>query len=304
MTPQMRAVNDSRRHLASHYSIRRPCKHTFVSELRATISQLLDDGLSANEIAHRLDVARSTVGYHLLVLRGGADKRVSPSQKETTGPAAPPLVTRDKVRRLLDAGNSRVAVARLLGLSRSTVSYHARQLGADIDARCARRYDWQQIGRYHDEGHSPAECRATFGFSKPAWHQAVRRGLIAPRPARMPLEQLLARGQRRNRNHLKQRLFDAGLKSRACESCGLSEWRGQSIPLALHHVNGDRHDNRLENLQILCSNCHGQTDNWAGKNLPSRLHRPVARDGRRDGGIGGDVKSTRAPAPRRARNTT
>jgi DNA-binding transcriptional ArsR family regulator len=242
----------------------------FVSELRATIAQLLDDGLSGNEIAHRLEVARSTVGYHLLVLRGGAEPRASSSEKHTTGPAAPALVTQEKVRRLLDAGTSRAATARLLGLSRSTVSYHARRLGKGVDARCARRYDWAEISRYYAEGHGVAECRARYGFSKPAWHDAIRRGLITPRPARMPLEQLLAAGQRRNRNHLKQRLFDAGLKSRVCESCGLSQWRARPIPLALHHVNGDRHDNRLENLQILCPNCHGQTDTWAGKNLPAR----------------------------------
>jgi DNA-binding CsgD family transcriptional regulator len=248
----------------------------FVSAVREAVAELLEEGLSANEIAHRLDVARSTVGYHLLVLRGNVAQRASSSQKQNTGPAAPPLITREKVCRLLEAGNSRAAVARLLGLSRSTVSYHARRLGKDIDTRCARRYDWHKISRYHDEGHGVAECRARFGFSKPAWHEAVRRGLIAPRPARMPLEQLLAAGQRRNRNHLKRRLFDAGLKSRECESCGLSEWREQPIPLALHHINGNRHDNRLENLQILCPNCHGQTDNWAGKNLRPRTPAPDA----------------------------
>ena len=82
----------------------------------------------------------------------------------------------------------------------------------------------------------------------------------------MPLDELLAAGPRRNRNHLKKRLFDAGIKARRCESCGLASWQGQDIPLTLHHVDGDRHDNRLENLQILCANCHSQTDTWSGRN--------------------------------------
>lgn len=51
-----------------------------------------------------------------------------------------------------------------------------------------------------------------------------------------------------------------------CEKCGLDEWRGSPLSLALHHVNGDRHDNRLANLQLLCPNCHSQTDNFAGRN--------------------------------------
>jgi len=83
----------------------------------------------------------------------------------------------------------------------------------------------------------------------------------------MPLDELLVAGPRRNRNHLKKRLFDAGINARRCESCGLASWQGRDIPLTLHHVNGDRHDNGLENLKILCANRHSQTDTWSGRNL-------------------------------------
>jgi 5-methylcytosine-specific restriction endonuclease McrA len=58
----------------------------------------------------------------------------------------------------------------------------------------------------------------------------------------------------------------AGLKDERCERCGLTDWRGQPLSLALHHVNGDGADNRLENLQLLCPNCHSQTPNFAGRN--------------------------------------
>lgn len=54
------------------------------------------------------------------------------------------------------------------------------------------------------------------------------------------------------------------LKEQKCEICGLTEWQGKPIVLQLHHVNGNPTDNRLENLQILCSNCHSQTDNFCG----------------------------------------
>jgi DNA-binding CsgD family transcriptional regulator len=240
----------------------------FVSQIRDAVSRLLAEGLALNEIAHRLGVANSTVGYHVHALREQTEKGVATANRiQGRTPVAAPSVTRQQVRRLLERGYTRAKIAETLGLARSTVTYHATRLGEDVDARCARRYDWRAIRLFYEEGHSVEDCRANFGFNKQSWHAAIRRGLITPRPARIPLEQLLVAGPRRNRNHLKRRLFDAGIKTRTCDSCGLTEWRGRAIPLALHHINGDRHDNRLENLQILCPNCHGLTDTWAGRNI-------------------------------------
>ena len=51
----------------------------------------------------------------------------------------------------------------------------------------------------------------------------------------------------------------------ACENCGLIEWLGQQIPLEIHHINGVNTDNRIENLQLLCPNCHALTDNYRGR---------------------------------------
>jgi DNA-binding CsgD family transcriptional regulator len=252
----------------------------FVSEIRADIHRLLAAGLSQNEIAHRLAVARSTVGYHVAELRRLDDVRAHVAQRNEGShpPVAPVAVTREQVRSLLDAGMTRAAVAQQLGLARSTVSYHARNLNRGTDPRFARRYDWVEIACYYDAGHTPAQCRSRFGFAKPTWHDAIRRGVIVPRPARAPLEQLLVAGPRRSRGHIKQRLFDAGVKERRCEVCGLETWRGLPVSLALHHVNGDRHDNRIQNLEILCPNCHAQTDTWAGRN---RHREPVASTLRR-----------------------
>lgn len=68
-----------------------------------------------------------------------------------------------------------------------------------------------------------------------------------------------------NSSSIRLRLFKEGLKEHKCECCGNTEWLGQPIPLELHHINGIHTDNRLENLQILCPNCHAQTDNYSGK---------------------------------------
>lgn len=55
---------------------------------------------------------------------------------------------------------------------------------------------------------------------------------------------------------LKKRLFKCNLKKRKCEFCGIVKWKGLDAPLELDHINNDHWDNRLKNLQILCSNCH------------------------------------------------
>lgn len=52
-----------------------------------------------------------------------------------------------------------------------------------------------------------------------------------------------------------------------CESCNLEEWLGNKIPLELDHINGVNNDNRIENLRILCPNCHALTPTYRGKNI-------------------------------------
>ena len=70
-------------------------------------------------------------------------------------------------------------------------------------------------------------------------------------------------------SHLKTTVFRLGLKENKCEICGITEWQGKSIQCELHHINGDPTDNRIENLQILCPNCHSQTDNFRNRKVMS-----------------------------------
>ena len=65
---------------------------------------------------------------------------------------------------------------------------------------------------------------------------------------------------------LKRWLIKHGVKKNQCECCGISEWNGKKLNCALHHKDGNKHNNRIDNLIILCPNCHSQTDTFAGKN--------------------------------------
>jgi hypothetical protein len=84
---------------------------------------------------------------------------------------------------------------------------------------------------------------------------------------KIPLEKILVRGSTyRGNSKLRKRLIEAGLLAQKCAECGLTTWRGNPLPLHLDHINGDHTDNRLENLRILCPNCHAITDTWCRSN--------------------------------------
>jgi AcrR family transcriptional regulator len=174
--------------------------------------------------------------------------------------------TREAVRTLLETGLSRTAIARELGISKPTVTYHARKLGLPVDTRCNRRYDWVAVQRYYDLGHSITECQRHFGFARKTFADAVRRGAVRSRPQSPPAVTYLT-AARQHRGTVKRALLRERLKENRCELCGIVEWQGAPLTMALHHINGDGRDNRLENLQFLCPNCHSQTENFAGRNV-------------------------------------
>lgn len=84
-------------------------------------------------------------------------------------------------------------------------------------------------------------------------------------PKRSLKDVLIKKSDYLTSSHLKERLFKEGVKKEKCETCGIENWCDLPISFSLHHINGIVNDNRIENLMILCPNCHSQTNNFAGK---------------------------------------
>ena len=103
----------------------------------------------------------------------------------------------------------------------------------------------------------------TTHFTRAGW----RRGSSNPVVPRRALHELPVLGRLTNSRRLKNRLVESGVLLHACSECGITQWRGSALVLELHHVNGDRTDNRVENLRILCPNCHSQTSTYRGRNI-------------------------------------
>lgn len=98
--------------------------------------------------------------------------------------------------------------------------------------------------------------------------QGWRAGIRVPVVPRTPLVEVLVKGRPApSTSDLRKRLIAEGLKQHRCERCSLTSWNDQPIPLELDHANGRRDDNRLENLRVLCPNCHAQTETYRGRNI-------------------------------------
>lgn len=103
----------------------------------------------------------------------------------------------------------------------------------------------------------------TSHFTGAAWNQGARYQAFGKHP---DLQALLVDGSSCQSFKLKNRLLKAGILAPVCASCQCAEWLGQPIPLELDHINGVNSDNRLENLRLLCPNCHALTATYRGKN--------------------------------------
>jgi 5-methylcytosine-specific restriction endonuclease McrA len=122
--------------------------------------------------------------------------------------------------------------------------------------------NYDQVKKYIKENSISTEHFKGMGWNK---------GMRYFRP-QISLDEILVENSTYQSFKLKKRLFQSNLKKQKCEECG---WKKVSkdgrLPLELDHINGKRHDNRIENLRILCPNCHSLKPTHRGLNRKKML---------------------------------
>lgn len=91
-----------------------------------------------------------------------------------------------------------------------------------------------------------------------------------PKPKTKNLEEVFSVGIKRESTHLKNLLLRHGILEYKCSVCSLNKWLDKPITLQLDHIDGDTLNNTLENLRLLCPNCHSQTETFTGRNSKNR----------------------------------
>ncbi|MFH0912528.1 MAG: HNH endonuclease signature motif containing protein [Patescibacteria group bacterium] len=136
-------------------------------------------------------------------------------------------------------------------------SFSIRQVLLKLGLRPAGG-NYEQIQKYIQEFNLDIQH-----FRGKGWNAGMK-GIGKPR---IPLDKILTKNSNFQSFKLKKRLFSAKLKPMYCEQCGWAKCSATGhLPLELDHINGDRHDNRIKNLRILCPNCHSLTETYRGKN--------------------------------------
>ena len=114
----------------------------------------------------------------------------------------------------------------------------------------------------------------TSHFKGPGWSRGLHFGF----KPKIPLKEILVQNSYFQSYKLKNRLFRDGFKTPHCVECG---WAKRSedgrMPLEIDHINGDVHDNRLENLRILCPNCHSLKPTHRGRNQKKKIGQVAER---------------------------
>lgn len=157
----------------------------------------------------------------------------------------------DYIRNVYKTSNTVEECCEKLHTITKYVGYYAKELGCEEDYRRIKANKQNPIYKFPDAYKMiKTKTGGSYTIVPNVWIKYVLENKLVCKKAWKILDMLV----------------ETGYKEYKCECCGISDWNNKPIRLQLHHKNGNPTDNSLDNLEVLCPNCHTQTDNYGSKN--------------------------------------
>lgn len=206
---------------------------------KSCLKKCVDDGMSSYAIAQKYNKSQTTIRYWL-------KKHSLETHRAKTKGASKSLInsiSTDKLQALFNESSTWTEVINKLGFSRITSNRLTLLKRIERDSIDLTLFE---VNCKNNDAKNLKKLRVVNS---------------------MPLNQILIKNSAFKGSNLKKRVIDSGLLKEQCSKCEMGpEWQGEYISLQLDHINGDHKDNRIENLRILCPNCHSQTKTWGSRN--------------------------------------
>ena len=252
--------------------------------MKDKIIELRSEGLSYNKIAEKLGCSKSTISYHCSKLEGNDKKIIENLDVKNKKQCKYDVSLEEDIINLLKEEKNYNQIKEIVGLSKSKLYSLSKKNG--LNKKRSFNPSAQEIIFVINNSKSMTEAASMLNIPFSTFKKVTqlldiykpnqgREGYDRPKyeyeKSTIPINEILeGKYPLYSGSSLKNRLFKEGIKKNKCEICNLDKWNNKPLTCQLDHIDGNSKNHKLENLRIICPNCHSQTETYSGKNFKNK----------------------------------